>query len=172
MPSRHGSGRMPGIRGMRPMPKHLKLVTGNRGKRSLDYEEPKPEALIPDPPEVLSEEARAEWDRIAPRLLAVGMVTRVDGAALAAYCQAYGRWIVAEAALREQRKLDPEMHGLLAISQKGNAIPSPLLHVCNRAMADMVRYASEFGMTPCSRARVKLNLSNGTNDPTDHFFSS
>jgi P27 family predicted phage terminase small subunit len=171
MPKSSGYGHFPARRGIKPMPKHLKLVTGNRGKRSLNYDEPKPEALIPDPPEVLSEEARAEWDRIAPRLLSVGMVTRVDGAALAAYCQAYGRWILAEEALRERRRLDPVMHGLLTRSQKGNAIPSPLLHVCNRAMADMVRYASEFGMTPCSRARVKLSL-DATNDPTDHFFSS
>jgi len=33
------------VRGPKPTPTHLKLVTGNPGKRRLNQAEPKPEAL-------------------------------------------------------------------------------------------------------------------------------
>jgi P27 family predicted phage terminase small subunit len=159
---------MRGPTGPKPMPKHLKLVTGNRAKRSLNYEEPQPERLIPDPPDILSEEALAEWHRIVPRLKSAGMMSVVDGASLAAYCQSYGRWVQAERVIQELGEQDPFMFkGLITRAWANN----PLIALANKSMADMVRYASEFGMTPCSRARVRLNL-DATNDPTDHFFSS
>lgn len=43
----------------------------------------------------------AEWKRIAEALNRIGLLTQVDRAALAAYCQAYGRWMEAERKLTE-----------------------------------------------------------------------
>jgi phage terminase small subunit len=36
----------------------------------------------------------------------------------------------------------------------GNVIQNPLVGTANRAMADMVKYAVEFGLTPSARARI------------------
>jgi P27 family predicted phage terminase small subunit len=52
---------------------------------------------------------------------------------------------------------DPITYGLMVRSAKGNAVPNPLVWVANAAMRDMVKYAAEFGMTPSSRSRIKVN---------------
>lgn len=65
------------------------MLTGNPGKRPLNANEPRPEPAIPEAPVELSPAARAEWDRLAAELAALGMLTNLDRAALAAYCGAY-----------------------------------------------------------------------------------
>ena len=45
-------------------------------------------------------------------------------------------------------------HGLIIRTQGGNAIQNPLVGTANKAMADMMRYAAEFGMTPSARTRI------------------
>ena len=144
------------MRGRKPKPTYLKLLNGNPGKRPLNQSEPKPqpEREIPLAPPELSVEARAEWERVAGELSRLGTLTVVDRAALAAYSQAYGRWIQAERAIAEMAQRDQLTHGLMIKTTNGNAIQNPLVGMANRAMADMVRYAAEFGMTPSSRSRI------------------
>ncbi len=144
------------MRGRKPKPTYLKLLTGNPGKRPLNEREPqpRPEPEIPVAPLELSAEARAEWDRVAGELSRLGTLTLVDRAALAAYSQAYGRWIQAERSIAEMAQRDQLTGGLMIKTTNGNAIQNPLVGMANRAMSDMVRYAAEFGMTPSSRSRI------------------
>lgn len=148
-------------RGPKPTPTHLKLVRGNPGKRAL----PKKGAEIPvvveeiSPPAFLSDDAKVEWGRMMQALVAMKLVSSLDRAAFAAYCQAYGRWAQAERALAAMRERDPNAAGLLVKTTGDNIIQNPLVGIANKAMADMVRYAAEFGMTPS--ARVRLNGSGG-----------
>jgi P27 family predicted phage terminase small subunit len=150
------------VKGPPPLPTHLKVVSGNRGKRPLNKAEPKPETRIPKPPEELSAEALEEWKRIAPLLLAAGMITVIDRAALAAYCQSYGRWAQAERALAAGE--------LVIKTVRGNLVYNPLVRIANKAMADMVRFAAEFGMTPSGRSRVKVSDKQAS--AADSFFAS
>ena len=148
-------------RGRKPTPTHLKLVRGNPGKRAL----PKNGTEIPvvveevTPPEFLSTDAKVEWGRMIGALVTLKLVSKLDRAALAAYCQAYGRWAQAERALATMAEKDPVAAGLLIKTTGQNVVQSPLVGVANKAMSDMVRYAAEFGMTPS--ARVRLNGSGG-----------
>lgn len=148
-------------RGRKPTPTHLKLVRGNPGKRAL----PKKGTEIPvvveevTPPEFLSTDAKVEWGRMIGALVTLKLVSKLDRAALAAYCQAYGRWAQAERALAKMAEKDPVAAGLLIKTTGQNVVQSPLVGVANKAMSDMVRYAAEFGMTPS--ARVRLNGSGG-----------
>ena len=155
--------------GPKPKPTHLKLITGTSRKRRLNIAEPRPPVLLPDPPPELSEDALGEWERVSRRLLAAGILTVIDRATLAAYCQSYGRWVQAEQALAEMAKDDQTTAGLVTITTNGNAIQNALVGIARRAMSDMVRYAAEFGMTPSSRSRVRANL-NGQTDPGEQFF--
>ena len=159
------------MRGRKPRPTHLKLVTGNPGKRALNHDEPQLAAGLPAPPPELSEDAQTEWRRVAARLRKAGMLTTLDRAALAAYCQAFGRWRQAERALAKMAELDPTTGGLLIKTKEGNAIQNPLVGVANKAMADMVRYATEFGMTPSARSRIQTDPSGaGNEDPARKYF--
>ena len=85
------------MRGRRPLPTAIKELTGNPGKRPLNLDEPQPPKVIPKCPKHLDENARKEWRRISLELHRLNLLTIVDRAALAAYCQAWGRWVEAEA---------------------------------------------------------------------------
>jgi P27 family predicted phage terminase small subunit len=153
------------MRGRKPKPTYLKLLNGNPGKRPLNEHEPQPERVIPVAPTELSAEARLEWDRVVGELSRLGTLTVVDRAALAAYSQAYGRWIQAERGIAQMAERDQLTSGLMIKTVNGNAIQNPLVGMANRAMADMVRYATEFGMTPSSRSRIT-----GNTDPNQGSF--
>ena len=47
-------------------------------------------------PAWLMPEAKKEWKRLAPSLIAMGVLTEHDMEAFAGYCQAYARWREAE----------------------------------------------------------------------------
>jgi P27 family predicted phage terminase small subunit len=158
------------ITGRKPKPTHLKLVTGNPGGRKLNTREPRPARSLPSPPAALSDAAKVEWRRVSQELHRVGMLTKIDRAALAAYCQAYGRWIAAERVLAEMAKRDQITAGLLVRTTNGNAIQNPLVGTANKAMSDMVRYAAEFGMTPSARSRINAE-GQQEHDPAERFFS-
>ena len=140
--------------GRKPTPTHLKLVKGNPGKRPLPKAEAKVVPSLPEPPSHLSDEARVEWARVSDELFKVGLLSGVDRAALAAYCQAYARWVQAERAIAEMAKRDQLTGGLMIKTTNGNAIQNPLVGTANKAAADMVRFAAEFGMTPSARSRI------------------
>src|SRR4051812_32697332 len=56
------------MQGRKPTPAALKLIQGNPGKRPI-RQEPQPErGDLPEPPEFLAEDAKAEWRRVAPEL--------------------------------------------------------------------------------------------------------
>ena len=99
----------------------------------------------------LDDEAQTEWNRITPELSTLGLITRIDRAALAAYCQAWSRWVKAEEMLKST--------GPVIKSKATGAIyQNPYLAVANRAMKQMRDFLTEFGMTPSSRNRVSSGL--------------
>ena len=156
--------------GRKPKPTHLKLVTGNPGKRALPKAEAKVAPALPSPPPHLSDEAKVEWSRVAQELFKIGLLSGVDRAALAAYCQAYARWVQAERTIAEMAKRDQLTGGLMIKTTNGNAIQNPLVGTANKAAADMVRYAAEFGMTPSARSRIHAQPPAGEPDPAAAYF--
>jgi P27 family predicted phage terminase small subunit len=143
------------MRGRRPKPTRLKVLTGNPGKRPLNESEPCPEPVVPDCPLELSEVARREWNRLAGDLASLRIVTNLDRAALAAYCSAYALWAEANEAIQK--------YGMMIKSPSGFPVQSPYVAVANRQTEIMIRIASEFGFTPASRSRIST-LSNS--EPT------
>ncbi|SEM69478.1 phage terminase small subunit P27 family [Palleronia pelagia] len=106
-----------------------------------------PLAALPRCPPHLSKIAQKEWRRLATPLFDAGIVTLADRAALAAYCQAYGRWVEAEERLKETPPL------LKAPS--GYVQQSPWLSVANKQLELMGRYMGELGLTPAARSRIR-----------------
>lgn len=141
------------MRGRRPKPTRLKLLTGNPGKRAMNENEPKPEAAIPECPPELSPAARKEWERLVGELSALRMLTNLDRAALAAYCGAYALWAEATEAIQK--------YGAMIKSPQGFPIQSPYLAIANRQSEIMMRIASEFGLTPASRSRISAPAPTG-----------
>ena len=83
-------------RGRKPKPTALTVLEGNPGGRPLNPNEPKPAKKAPRCPSWLEDEAKKEWKRMGKTLEQMGLLTEMDMAAFAGYCQAYARWKEAE----------------------------------------------------------------------------
>ena len=88
------------MRGRPPKPTALKVLSGTFRKDRQNRREPKPTATLPGCPKFLDAMAKAEWRRITPELARLGLLTLIDRASLAAYCQMWSRWQQAEAILQ------------------------------------------------------------------------
>lgn len=137
--------------GPAPKPTVLKLLEGNRGKRKLKPE-PRPLPITPDAPDFLGPEAGMEWRRVVPELERMGLMTLIDGAALAGYCQSYARWIECEKVITD------EGFSYETFSAQGGRMVRARPEVrMGQAYLDAVRkFATEFGFTPASRSRVSV----------------
>lgn len=151
------------MRGRKPRPTHLKVIDGNPGHRSLNKGEPKPEIKIPQIPDHLTADARIEWERVTRELAILELVSEADRGALAAYCQAYGRWVAAERAIARIAESDPGTEGLLIKGSMGQPTYNPLVKMADKQMALMLRAAAEFGMTPSARSRISTPEAQGAN---------
>lgn len=138
-----------------PVPFVLRALRGNPGKRPMKPE-PQPEiaADIPDPPSFITGYAADEWWRTAPELHRLGLLTRVDIPALAAYCHAFGQWRMAAESLAGMQANDPIMNGMIIKTKYGDAALNPLVSIARKHAGDVIRYASEFGLTPVARTRL------------------
>lgn len=91
----------------------------------------------PPAPAYLSAQAKAEWKRIMPQLIARRIITRADLAGVEAYCTAAGT----VRQIEEQRAA-------------GGPIDLKLAGLQIRYMQAARQLASEYGLTPTSRARI------------------
>lgn len=152
-------------------PKHrLRLVSDDAGKRPLNQVEPAPDTDIPEPPPAVSEVARVEWRRVAEPLYHAGILTNLDRAVFAAYCQSYSLWLEAEQVRMRMAAADPVTGGLVIRTTHGNLIQNPIVGIANKARADMVRYAIELGMTPSARTRIKAQKPIDLSSPARKYF--
>jgi P27 family predicted phage terminase small subunit len=156
------------VPGPRPTPTYLKLLRGNPGKQRLNKNEPRPTipAQCPEPPTWLSDYAKEEWRHVAPEAFQLHLLTVLDTACFSAYVESYARWRTAEEALALMAANDPVMHGLIVRGKRGTAIENPLVYTSRQAARDMVRYASEFGMTPAARSRIAGGVDTGPRPPS------
>lgn len=101
---------------------------------------------IGEPPDFLDAYGEEEWRRVVPDLEAAGVTSRVEATALGAYCQAVSRLRKAEAEIFRD--------GITIMTESGLK-KHPAVGVAERSMVIIRAFASEFGMTPASRSKVK-----------------
>ena len=146
-------------RGRKPLPTALKELEGDRGhgRRPINHNEPRPPQTAVECPDWLLPEAKAEWDRLAPTLIAMGVITDHDITAFAGYCQSYARWKEAEEWMAE--------HGTTFTSEKDGVLrPVPQVRISQSNLHSMQAFCSEFGLTPASRARIYANMDTGSGE--------
>ena len=144
-------------RGRKPTPTAIKELEGNPGKRPLNQNEPKPVKKAPPCPKWLEPEAKKEWRRLAKQMEAIGILSEVDMAAFAGYCQAYARWKEAEEFITQ--------HGSIVKTPSGYWQQVPQVSIAQTYLKIMNRFAEQFGLTPASRSRIIADT--GKTDATD-----
>jgi P27 family predicted phage terminase small subunit len=148
------------MKGRKPKPTKLKILTGNPGKRPLNEQEPAPEG-IPKCPECLSDRAQAEWQRLVPQLIAAGLATAVDEACLTAYCTAVADLLETEQALARE--------GFTYTTMQGQIIARPEVAIRNAARKTIKEFASLFGLDPSSRSRLQVPSQGSEEDELEQF---
>jgi len=133
-------------RGAKPLPTKIKALRGTLRKHRANANEPKAQPGMPACPAELGIIAKREWRRISRHLSAMGLLTTADRAALALYCDAYGRWLEAIKALQQ--------YGVVIKSPNGYPVQSPYVAIANKAGEQVRLLLGEFGMSPASRTRV------------------
>jgi P27 family predicted phage terminase small subunit len=113
----------------------------------------------------MNRHGRAEWRRVSRQLHQLGLLTEIDRAALAMYCQAYGRWVFSEEKLRDEQQL-------LLRAPNDHQMQNPWLSIANRAMRQCHSLAAEFGLTPSARSRVAGGEPLAAKDPFDELLGS
>ena len=144
-------------RGRKPTPTAIKELEGNPGKRPLNEREPKPAKKAPACPKWLEYEAKKEWRRLAKKMEMMGVLTEVDMAAFAGYCQAYARWKEAEEFI--------SLHGTIVKTPSGYWQQVPQVSIAQTYLKVMNRFAEQFGLTPASRSRIIADA--GSKDSSD-----
>lgn len=143
--------------GPKPLPPNVHLLRGNPSKKAFaDLNDGmKPPVEAPAAPSHLTSDAKKEWKRIVPLLLAEGALAKIDMAALAVYCLHYARWRQAEKKIADLNRADPDnLPGLVTKMGTGYQQSSAWVHLSNRSVEIMYKFLCEFGMTPSARSRV------------------
>ncbi len=146
-------------RGRKPKPTAIKQLEGNPGKRELNKYEPKPEKKAPRCPAWLDSEAKKEWRRMAKQLEELGILTEVDMAAFAGYCQTYARWKEAEEFISK--------HGTIVKTPSGYWQQVPQVSIAQTYLKIMNRFCEQFGLTPSSRSRIVADKAMESEDPLE-----
>ena len=140
-----------GKRGPPPTPTALKILRGNPGRKKLNEHEPQPDGR-PVCPSWLLPEAKLKWKSLVPQLQALGLATKIDGDALAQYCQVWARWRAAEVFIAK--------HGdtYESTDRQGGARTklSPYVLITQNLLAIMHRLQREFGMTASARSQIHV----------------
>jgi P27 family predicted phage terminase small subunit len=164
-------------KGRKPTPSHLKLVTGNPGKRPLNEAEPAPRRERPSAPAHISDGAREAWGQAVMILDEMGVLTRADVFAVEALCEALADHRAAGSTIKECAAFHRFVKGeggepdfsadgryYRTINQAGGVMWRTHPAVALRADADrrIKAWCSEFGMTPSARTRIQTT---GQEDP-------
>ena len=146
-------------RGRKPKPTAMKELEGNPGKHPLNTSEPKPTKKAPACPKWLEPEAKKEWRRLAKQMEAIGILTEVDMAAFAGYCQAYARWKEAEEFITQ--------HGTIVKTPSGYWQQVPQVSIAQTYLKIMHKFCEQFGLTPSARSRIIAEKTGENEDPME-----
>lgn len=111
-------------------------MTHLRGVKPALSPDREPLTKAPPAPKWMNADARTEWKRIMPRLIADRIITKADLTGVENYCVAIGR-------VREVERLFAT-----------GGLDKTLFGIQNRAMQTARQLAAEYGLSPVSRARV------------------
>lgn len=135
-----------GLRGPAPTPTAILEARGSWLAKHREGEVQFERGMLPCP-KWLSPAGKREWKKQAKQLDSAGLLQVVDGAMLAAYCEAWAEFVEMCEAIKEK--------GRLMTTSNGNVIQNPLVSIRNRAVERLFRLAQQFGFSPSARVRIR-----------------
>ena len=156
--------------GPKPLPSNVHILKSNPSKLPAAQlmDSLQPEIEIPGCPPHLLAEAKKEWKRITPELEKYGLISTLDRAALASYCQTWAMKAFADKALNRAMTLAARKaaeaeargeeyeggDGMVIYTKAGNQIYSPHYLISKNLTYMLDRLLANFGLSPAARGRV------------------
>lgn len=107
--------------------------------------------VIPTCPTWLAPAAKLEWRRVVPELARLGLLTKLDRAALATYCAAYAHILECEDALKDGLTFEyTNKAGAV------NRIQKPEVKIEQSYMKIINSFCTSFGLSPSSRGAMVI----------------
>ena len=149
---------MPGTKGKsgpKPKPDAVKALAGTLRADRVNDAQPVIAAFteVPECPYHLKGVAKRAWGHTASVLVGMGVLTQADLHGLEAYCSVYARWRAAN----------------VQLGKSGMPVPSPHQRVVEDCLKQMRAWMVEFGLTPSSRSRVKVEKKESSPSDEDWF---
>jgi P27 family predicted phage terminase small subunit len=148
-------------RGAKPKPRDQKKKAGTLRKDRSFADEMVFDSLTDKPkaPEFLGAYGQAEWDRVVTQLYARWILSETDLTLVQAYCFEMEQYYEDRDVTKTEGKYSPmtnkagEMY--LAVH--------PAVNAGNKHLANALRIATEFGLTPSSRTRISVGKAKDEN---------
>jgi len=149
--------------GPRPQPSKVINLKGGRKHthRPMNDKEPTPDPKAPDMPKGrMDEVAKAEWERMAPLLEQLGILSEIDHGMFEAMCISYADWVKYSKMAQDKPLVKAPKTGYIQVS--------PFVTLADKALKAYMKIAVEFGLTPSSRSRIFVGGGKKEESPWDN----
>jgi len=139
------------MRGRKSIPSkiiQLRGGTAHTHKKPRD-QEPQPPEKMPKCPKHLDKGARKEWRRVGKTLMSIGIMSDLERAHLAGYCQSWSEWVVATIAVQE----------IGTVYKKADGTPglNPHIRLAREAYERWLKAAAILGIGTSNRVGLKVD---------------
>ena len=135
-----------GKRGPKPTPT---AILNARGSRLISPDEPQPADGLPIKPTWLRNRvAINQWKKLVKELDYMKVLTRIDGNALARYCDTWAKWQI----ISEILELEEDEKGIVIIPKDYTVN----LNCYIKLSATLGKLEADFGLTPSARTRISV----------------
>lgn len=139
----------------------IKKSEGNRSKEEIK-KDPVVKIELPEAPKFLNAIAKKEWKERGEELLAAGLISKIDFAAFAFYCDSFACWQELVTQLKNKKIVqENKVNG----EQRVNLIAVQ----AEKYKESCLKYLTQFGMSP--KARVGLTADLGAVNALDPYLA-
>ncbi len=155
-------------KGRKKLPTRKKIIQGTLEKSRTVENEMCVDLCkeIPEAPKWLSHIAKEEWLKITTQLYHLEMLHNVDLKLIEAYCNEISIYIECENELRKSGRVDEFFNG------EGDVVrrqAKPLVKMKNDSLANALKLATQFGLTPVARANISAPVTNNNTQINNYF---
>lgn len=153
-----------GRRGPKPEPAIIKQQKGNPGHRPVGVDSSSASALafsITPPTWLKTAKGKGKssgievWNRLAPRLIALRLLTFADVETFARYCRNFGRWLrMNEIIDKEGETYETETYGEAGTTGAKLKRVNPAYLIADRLERQLLAAEDRFGLNPAERQRI------------------
>jgi len=130
-----------------------------RIRDGLAEAEPSKVAAVPPAPDYLCAYGREMFNRLAPKLVRLQLLTEIDDVLLVMYCDAWATW----------RRTREALNKLNAKSKAQDR--RVLMTALNRTRLEVMRLGVDLGLSPGARTRIDIGKARVADETENEFFS-